>query len=93
MIHYISIIKNIIVKQLIDVFIREIVKFHDVSIFIIIDHEFLFTSTFYFSLCYVLKIKRKFFTIFHFQIDDQTKRQNNIMKQYLRAYVNFAQNN
>ena len=92
MIHYIFIIKKINAKQLIDVIIKKIVKFHDVLKFIIIDRDFLFTSKFYFSFCYVLKIKRKLFTTFHFQIDDQTKRQNNIMKQYLRVHVNFTQN-
>ena len=92
MTHYISVIKKINAKQLTDVIIKKIVKYHDVSKFIMTDRDFLFISRFYSSLCYVLKIKRKLFTIFYFQIDDQTKRQNNIMKQYLRIHVNFTQN-
>ena len=43
-------------------------------------------------LCYALKIKRKLFTVFHSQTNNQTKRQNNIMKQYFKVYVNFDQN-
>ena len=72
--HYIIVIKKINIKQLIDVIIKKIIKFHDVSKFIIIDRDFLFTSKFYNSLYYVLKIKRKLFIVFHFQIDNQMKR-------------------
>ena len=74
MIHYILVTKKVTTKQLIDIFIRELIRHHDVSKFIVIDRESLFNVDFYFSLCYVLKIKRKLFTIFHSQTNDQTKR-------------------
>lgn len=93
MTHYIFVIKKIIAKQSIDVIIKKIVRFHDIFEFVVTNKFFLFTSNFYFSLCYALKIKRKLFIVFHSQIDDQTKSQNSTMKQYLRAFVNFMQNN
>ena len=91
--HYVSIIKTIKVKNLTNVPIREIIRYHELFSSIIIDRDSLFTFEYYFFLCYVLKVKKKTFTTFHFQINEQTKRQNNIMKQYFRTYVNFAQNN
>ena len=90
--HYVSIIKTIKVKNLTNVLIKEIIQYHEFFSSIIIDRDSLFTSE-YFFLCYILKIKKKTFTTFYSQINEQTKRQNNIMKQYFRTYVNFAQNN
>ena len=49
-------------------------------------------SKFWFSLCYFLGIKRRLSNAFHPQTDGQTERQNSIMKIYLRAFVNFEQN-
>ena len=87
--HYISIIKTIKVKDLTNVLIREIIRYHELSTSIIIDRDSLFTFEYYSFLCYALKIKKKTFTTFYSQIHKQTKRQNNIMKQYFRTYVNF----
>ena len=39
------------------------------------------------------EIKTKMSTTEHSQTDDQTERLNQIMKQYLRCYVNYQQNN
>ena len=91
--HYVSIIKTIKVKDLTNVLIKEIIRYHELTTFIIIDRDSLFTFEYYSFLCYALKIKKKTSTAFHSQIDEQTKRQNNIMKQYFRAYVNFVQDN
>ena len=73
--------------------IKKLVRFYKILESIVIDRGFLFNLDFYFSLYYVLKIKRKFFIVFYFQIDDQIKRQNNIIKQYFRVHVNFTQDN
>ena len=40
-----------------------------------------------------LDIKRKMFTAFHSQTDEQIKRLNQTLKQYLRTYINEKQNN
>ena len=93
MIHYISCIKNIFFKNFTDIFIRKIIRLHDFFLFIMTDKEFVFTSRYWSFLCYAFKIIRKFFIAFYFQINDQTKRINNVIKQYLRIYYNFEQNN
>ena len=93
MTHYIFVTKTIIAKNLIEILIREVIKLHDFSSSITIDRNFIFTSKYHDSLCYVFKIKFKLFTTYYSQIDDQTKRQNNIMKQYFKTFVNFEQNN
>ena len=59
---------------------------------IVSDRGSLFTSKFWSSLCYFLGIKRRLSTAFHPQTDGQTERQNSTMEAYLRAFVNFEQN-
>ena len=54
---------------------------------------FLFNSKFWSSLCYFLGIKWRLSIAFYPQTDSQTKRQNSTIKTYLRAFVNFEQNN
>ena len=93
MIHYIFVTKTINAKNFVEILIRELVRIHDLLESIIIDKDFVFTSKYWLTLCYALKIKKKLSIAFHSQIDDQTKRQNNIMKQYFRFYINFEQSN
>ena len=64
----------------------------DVVNFIINDQRAIFTSKFWFLPCYFLNIKRRLSTAFHPQIYSQTKRQNSMIEAYLRAFVNFEQN-
>lgn len=89
MTHYILVTKTMIAKDLVEIWIRKIIKLHDLSSSIITNRDFVFTFKYHDSLCYALKIKFKLFTTYHSQIDDQTKRQNNIMKQYFKTFVNF----
>ncbi len=60
---------------------------------IVTDRGSLFISKFWFSLCYFLEIKKKLSTAFQPQTDGQTERQNSTMKAYLRAFVNWEQDN
>ena len=91
MTHYVSITKTISAENLTKIFMRKIIKLHDIFASVITDRNTIFTSKFYSILVYCLKIKHKLSTIFHSQIDDQTKKLNVFMKQYFRAYVNFEQ--
>ena len=75
-----------------DVIIDVMVRYHGLLDFIITDWGFLFTSKFWFLLCYFFGIKRKLFTAFHLQINGLTERQNSTMEVYLRAFVNWEQN-
>jgi hypothetical protein len=63
------------------------------SKFIIFDRDSLFTFNFWSNFCYHLRIKIRLSIVFHSQTDEQTKRQNQTLKQYLRIYVNYQQDN
>ena len=75
-----------------EVIINVIVRYHSLLNLIMTDKGFLFTLKFWSSLCYFFGIKRWLFTVFHLQTDSQTKRQNSTIEAYLRAFVNFEQN-
>ncbi len=83
------------VKVMIDVpgltEIDVVVRHHGVPESIITDRGSVFTSKFWSSLCYFLDIKKKLSTAFHPQTNGQTERQNSTMKAYLRAFVNWEQ--
>ncbi len=89
MIHYEPVKVTINAPGLAKVIIDMVVQYHGVSESIITDRGSLFTSKFWSSLYYFLSIKRKLSTVFHPQIDSKTKRQNNIMEAYLRAFVKW----
>ncbi len=88
MVHYILVKITINAPGLAEVIINVVMHHHGVLESIITDQSLLFTSKFWSSLCYVLRIKRKLSTAFHLQIDSQTKRQNSTMEVYHRAFVN-----
>ena len=70
MIYYVSCSKTIFVENLIEIFIREMIKLHEISTSIINDRKSIFISIIWFILCYALKIIKNLFTTFHFQIDN-----------------------
>ena len=72
-------------KTIIDI----LAKYHGLYNFIIIDESLLFILKFWFLLYYFLKIKWKFSTLFHPQINGQIKRQNSIIEAYLRVFMNW----
>ena len=77
---------------LVEVIIDVVVRHHGLLDSIITNRGSLFISKFWSSLYYFLGIKQKLFTAFYPQMDGQTKRQNSTMEAYLRAFVNFEQN-
>ena len=92
MTHYISITKIVIAKNLVEILIRKIIKLHDFSSSITTDKSSIFISKYHDALCYAFKIKLKLFIVYHSQTNDQIERQNSIMKQYFKFFVNFEQN-
>ena len=74
------------------IIINIIVRHHGLQDSIVTNRGSLFTSKFWSLLCYFLSIKRRLSTAFYPQTDGQTERQNSTMKTYLRAFVNFEQN-
>ena len=77
---------------LVEIIINVIMRHHGLSDSIVTNRRSLFTSKFWSLLCYFLDIKRKLSTALHSQTDGQTKRQNSTMEAYLRAFINFKQN-
>jgi len=60
---------------------------------IILIEDSLFISHVWIILYWHLEAKRKLSTAFHSQIDDQTERQNQMLKHYLQIYFNYKINN
>ena len=92
MVHYKPVKITIDAPGLAEVIIDVVVRHHGLPDSIITDRGSLFTSKFWSSLCYFLGIKRRLSTAFHPQTNGQTERQNSTMEAYLRAFVNWEQN-
>jgi len=71
----------------------EFVSQHEMMRSIISNWDSLFINHFWITLCWHLEAKRKLSIAFHSQINDQTERQNQMLKHYLRVYFNYKMNN
>ncbi len=89
MVHYKLVKVTINVSDLVEVIIEVEIQHHGLPDSIISDKGSVFTSKFWFLLCYFLGIKRKLSIAFYPQTDSQTERQNSTMEAYLRVFVNF----
>jgi len=89
--HFIPCLKDLDAQQFANLFIREIVRLHGLPHDIITDRGTLFTSDLWKDTTGKLGIERRLSTAFHPQTDGQTKRTNAILEQYLRAYINYQQ--
>lgn len=88
---YIPCQKTIDASELADLFIKHVTARFGNPQSIVSDRGTLFTSKFWSTLCYALRIKSRLSTAFHPQTDGQTERQNQTLEQYLRSYVNYQQ--
>ena len=91
-VYYESVKVTIDVARLAEVIIDIVVWHHGLLDLIVMDKGLLFTSKFWLSLCYFLNIKRRLSPAFYPQTNGQTKKQNSIIEVYLRAFINFEQN-
>jgi len=64
---------------------------HELSKSIVFDRDSQFILIVWTSLCLRLDIKMKLFINYYSQIDDQTERVNQNVKQYLRSYCSYMQ--
>ena len=78
-------------RDLADLFIQLVFCLHGLPETITSDRGPQFTSHFWGTLCKRRQIDRRMSTAFHPQTDGQTERFNSVMKQYLRSYVNYLQ--
>ena len=93
MVHYKPVKITINAPGLAEVIIDMVICYHSFRNSIVTDKGSLFISKLWSLLCYFLGIKRWLFTSFYQQTDGQSKRQNSTIEAYLRAFVNFKQNN
>jgi len=73
--------------------LRKLINNHELSKEFITDRDKLFTSKFWEMLTAELKINHKMLTTYHPQTDGQSKWINQMVKTYLRHYINTNQNN
>jgi len=90
--YFLSYKKATFAEDLTYTFLRMIVANHELSDEIISNRNKLFTSKFWKSLMNQLEIHHKLFTAYHSQMNEQMKRMNQTLKQYLRCYINYRQN-
>ena len=74
-------------EGLADLFIRDIFRLHELSDSVTSDWEPQFIGAAWKQVCRKLEIKAQLSTVFHPETDGQTEKINDIIKQYLRAFV------
>ncbi len=90
--YFLSYKKATFAEDLTYTFLRMIVANHELSNEIILNRDKLFTSKFWKFLMNQLEIYHKLSTAYHLQTNEQMKRMNQTLKQYLRCYINYRQN-
>ena len=91
--HFIACNKDINARQFSELFVREVFRLHGLPRDIITDRGSIFISDIWKNTAEKLGIERRLSTAFHPQTDGQTERTNATLEQYLRAYVNYQQDN
>ena len=90
--HFIRLEEKATARDVANVFLKEVWKYHGLPTEIISDMEVKFAGEFWESLCKKLGIKRKMSTAYHPQTDSQTERVNQVLGGSLRIFVNYDQN-
>ena len=78
-------------EGLVNLFIRDIFRLHELPDSVTSDQRPQFIEATWKQVCRKLEIKAQLFTAFHPETDDQTEKINGVMKQYLRAFVFYQQ--
>ena len=92
MVHYKPVKITIDAQGLAEVIIDVVVWYHGLPDLIVTNKGSLFISKFWSSFCYFFGIKHWLSTAFYPQTNGQTKWQNSNIEAYLRAFINFEQN-
>ncbi len=91
-IRHLVLITSMKVEETINCFYAHVWKHHDLFEFFMSDWDTQFIFNVWKHMCKMLKINAKLLTMYHFEINDQIKRINVIMKHYLQVFVNYMQN-
>jgi len=82
---------DISVEEMIWIMLWNVYRLHDLLSSIVLNRDFQFISTMWKSLCKRLRITASLFTVYHSEIDDQSKRVNQDFERELRIYCNYMQ--
>ena len=93
MVHYEPVQMTVTIPALAKVIFNIVVRHHGLPDSIVSNRNSVFTSKFWSSLYYFLSIKQRLSITFYSQTDGQTERQNSTMEAYLRAFINYEQDN
>ncbi|KAF7566197.1 hypothetical protein PtrM4_145170 [Pyrenophora tritici-repentis] len=80
-------------ETVVQAFITYVVAYHWIPDAITSDRGTQFVSVFWRRLCEILRINRRISTAFHPQTDGATERMNSTWETYMKAFVNWAQDN
>ncbi len=83
---------DISVEEMIWIMLWNVYRLHDLLSSIVSNRDSQFISTMWKSLCKRLRITASLFTVYHSEIDDQSKRVNQNVECKLRIYCNYMQN-
>jgi hypothetical protein len=90
--HYIPCHTTLTAADLAKIFVREVWRLHGLPDSIVSDRGPQFIAEFWKAVCYRLQITASLSTAYHPETDGQTENANAFMEQYLRKYINLAQN-
>ncbi|GIZ39172.1 hypothetical protein CKM354_000256300 [Cercospora kikuchii] len=91
--HFIPASERYTAEQLGYLVMDRLVRYHGFPKVFITDRDKLFTSNYWKTLVGMIGIKHKLSTAYHPETDGQTERTNQTLEQYLRHYINHAQDN
>jgi len=83
---------DISVEEMIWIMLWNVYQLHDLLNSIVSNRDFQFISTMWKSLCKRLRITASLFTVYHSEINDQSKQVNQDVERELRIYCNYMQN-
>jgi hypothetical protein len=78
-------------EELAELYLKNVARHHGLPKTIISDRGTQFVAKFWTAACEAWGIKLKLSTAYHPETDGQTERLNAVMEQYLRAHVNYLQ--
>ena len=91
--HLISFKESYSADQLEFIVLNRLIWYHDIPEKMTSDRDKLFISNYWKTFVSLLDTKLRLSTAYHPETDDQIERINQVLKQYLRHYVNNVQNN
>ena len=86
MAHFIPLSTETTIKEIANIFLREVWRLHGLPNSVVSDRDSRFQSKFWLGMIELLDVNVRMSTAFHPQTDGQRERVNQILEQYLRSY-------